>query len=135
MFIFTQLINILNDLKKFGGKFALVGIVATVVHFYVFVLLDKVMWPEIANFFSFLASFLFSFFGHRYLTFNSGNSPLLQSIIRFFSAACLGFLNNELILIILHRVFSVDAKFALICGMVTSSAQTFLLSKYWAFKE
>lgn len=129
------IIQILIDLKNHGAFFALVGVIASLAHYVAFVFFIKTMWPEIANIFAFLTSFMISFLGHRYLTFNEKGTPFLDSFIRFFSTACLGFLNNELVLAFLYRIMHFDSKLALICGMLTSAAQTFILSRYWAFQK
>lgn len=129
------IIKILKDLKKHGVLFTLVGLVAAIVHFGFFNFFIQWLWPEIANIFAFLGSFIFSFMGHRYLTFSDHQNNFKESLLRFFSTAGLGFLNNEIALSFCYRILGMDSRMALLVGISTSALQTFLLSRYWAFHK
>ena len=127
--------KIKKDLLRNGAIFGVVGLCAAIIHYFTFLYLIKLMWPELANLFAFLFSFSFSFLGHRYLSFNDHQTKLLESLIRFFSTASLGFLNNEIFFIIFHRFVGISSQYAILIAMIFAACQTFLLSRYWAFKQ
>ena len=121
-----------------GFWFVLVGASAALTHMAVFTLvlfLVPTLWPEIANVVGFLVAFLVSFVGHRLLSFQDAGTGLMQSFLRFAATAVAGFMTNEAVFIVLFRVLGLSTWLALICGIVLSALQTFVLSRFWAFKR
>ena len=121
-----------------GFWFVLVGASAALTHMAVFALvliLVPTLWPEIANVAGFLVAFLVSFVGHRRLSFQDAGTGLVQSFLRFAATAVAGFMTNEGVFIVLFRVLAFSAWAALMCGIVLAAVQTFVLSRYWAFKR
>ena len=121
-----------------GFWFVLVGASAALTHMAVFTLvlfLASTLWPEIANVAGFLVAFLVSFVGHRRLSFQDAGTGLMQSFLRFAATAVAGFVTNEAVFIVLFRVHGLPSWIALICGIVLSALQTFVLSRFWAFKR
>jgi len=116
----------------------LVGASAALTHMAVFalvLLLVPTLWPEIANVAGFLVAFLVSFVGHRRLSFQDAGTSLMQSFVRFAATAAAGFMTNEAVFILLFRVLGLHSWIALLSGIVLSALQTFVLSRYWAFKR
>ena len=121
-----------------GFWFVLVGASAALTHMAVFtvvLLLVPTLWPEIANVAGFLVAFLVSFVGHRRLSFQDAGTGLLQSFLRFATTAVAGFVTNETVFILLFRLLGLPTWVALISGIVVSAVQTFVLSRFWAFKR
>ena len=121
-----------------GFWFVMVGASAALTHMVVFtlvLLLVPTLWPEIANVAGFLVAFLVSFVGHRRLSFQDADTSLLQSFMRFAATAVAGFVTNEAVFIALFRVFGLPTWLALIGGIVVSAVQTFVLSRFWAFRR
>ncbi len=121
-----------------GFWFVLVGASAALTHMAVFTLvlfLASTLWPEIANVAGFLVAFLVSFVGHRRLSFQDAGTGLMQSFLRFAATAVAGFVTNEAVFIVLFRVLAFPPWAALIGGIVLAAVQTFVLSRYWAFKR
>lgn len=121
-----------------GFWFVLVGASAALTHMAVFtvvLLLAPTLWPEIANVAGFLVAFLVSFVGHRRLSFQDAGTGLMQSFLRFAATAVAGFVTNEAVFIVLFRVLALPTWVALISGIVLSAVQTFVLSRFWAFKR
>jgi len=121
-----------------GFWFVLVGASAALTHMAVFafvVFLAPTLWPEIANVAGFLVAFLVSFVGHRRLSFQDADTSLLQSFMRFAATAVAGFVTNEAVFIALFRVLELPTWLALIGGIVVSAVQTFVLSRFWAFRR
>ena len=121
-----------------GFWFVLVGASAALTHMAVFtlvLLLVPTLWPEIANVPGFLVAFLVSFIGHRRLSFQDAGTSLLQSFMRFAATAVAGFVTNEAVFIALFRFFGFPTWLALIGGIVVSAVQTFVLSRFWAFRR
>ena len=121
-----------------GFWFVLVGASAALTHMAVFtlvLLLVPTLWPEIANVAGFLVAFLVSFVGHRRLSFQDAGTGLMQSFLRFAATAVAGFVTNETVFILLFRLLGLPTWVALISGIVVSAVQTFVLSRFWAFKR
>ena len=121
-----------------GFWFVLVGASAALTHMAVFtlvLLLVPTLWPEIANVAGFLVAFLVSFVGHRRLSFQDAGTSLMQSFLRFAATAVAGFVTNETVFILLFRLLGLPTWVALISGIVVSAVQTFVLSRFWAFKR
>ena len=121
-----------------GFWFVLVGASAAVTHMAVFtlvLLLVPTLWPEIANVAGFLVAFFVSFVGHRRLSFQDASTSLKQSFLRFAATAVAGFVTNEAVFILLFRLLGLPTWVALISGIVVSAVQTFVLSRFWAFKR
>ena len=121
-----------------GFWFVLVGASAALTHMAVFtvvLLLVPTLWPEIANVAGFLVAFLVSFVGHRRLSFQDAGTSVLQSFVRFAATAVAGFVTNEAVFILLFRLLGLPTWVALISGIVVSAVQTFVLSRFWAFKR
>jgi putative flippase GtrA len=118
-----------------GFWFLVVGGTAAAVHMVVFLLASPYMWPEVANAAGFCVAFVVSFAGHRFLSFNDADTSLWQSFRRFAATALAGFAANELMFIALLRGLDLPDWLALFFALVFASAQTFLLSRFWAFRR
>ena len=121
-----------------GFWFVLVGASAALTHMAVFtvvLILIPTLLPEIANVAGFLVAFLVSFVGHRRLSFQDAGTSVMQSFVRFAATAVAGFATNETVFIVLFRVLVLPTWVALISGIVVSAVQTFVLSRFWAFKR
>jgi len=122
----------------YGFWFVLVGASAALTHMAAFafvVFLVPTLWPEIANVAGFLVAFFVSFVGHRRLSFQDAGTSLMQSFVRFAATAVAGFVTNEAVFIALFRVLQLPTWMALMSGIVMSAVQTFVLSRFWAFKR
>lgn len=115
--------------------FLLVGTSAAFTHMAVFALVSPVMLPELANAAGFCVAFVVSFVGHRWLSFQDAGTSLWQSLRRFGATALAGFVSNELMFMLLLRVLGWPDLWALFVALVFASAQTFVLSRFWAFRR
>jgi putative flippase GtrA len=115
--------------------FLLVGGAAALTHMAVFALLQERMWPELANALGFCVAFFVSFGGHRYLSFSDTATSVATSLGRFAVTAVAGFVSNEVIFVLLLRVLKMSALLALFVALVFAAGQTFLLSRFWAFRR
>jgi putative flippase GtrA len=118
-----------------GFWFLVVGGTAAAVHMVVFMWATPSMWPEVANAGGFCVAFVVSFAGHRFLSFSDADTSLWQSFRRFAATAVAGFAANELMFIALLRGLNWPDWLALFFALVFASAQTFLLSRFWAFRR
>ena len=118
-----------------GFWFLVVGATAAAVHMAVFLFATPFMWPEVANAAGFGVAFVVSFAGHRFLSFSDADTSLWQSFRRFAATALAGFAANELMFIALLRGLNLPDWLALFLALVFASAQTFLLSRFWAFRR
>ena len=115
--------------------FLVVGGAAALTHMGVFALAQNHMWPELANALGFCVAFFVSFAGHRLLSFRDAATSLRTSFGRFLLTALAGFAANELVFILLLRAFGWPSLVALFCALVFAAGQTFLLSRFWAFRR
>lgn len=125
----------LLTLIKSGLAFAAVGTLAAGVHVLAFGLLKAYVLPEVANLFAFLIAFGFSFTGHRLLSFRDTNTSVKVSLQRFGITSIAGFASNQLVFVLLFRGLAWSDWIALACGLVFAALQTFVLSRWWAFKR
>ena len=115
--------------------FLAVGGTAALVHMGVFALMQGHMLPELANALGFVIAFGVSFAGHRWLSFKDATTSVRTSLGRFAVTALAGFASNELIFALLLRVAGLPALVALFVALVFAAGQTFLFSRFWAFRR
>ena len=118
-----------------GFWFLVVGATAAAVHMATFLLTAPYLWPEIANAAGFCVAFVVSFMGHRRLSFQDADTSWWQSLRRFAVTALAGFAANEVMFVALLRGLQLPDWLALFFALVFASAQTFLLSRFWAFRR
>jgi putative flippase GtrA len=118
-----------------GFWFLMVGSAAAATHMGVFMCATPYMWPELANAAGFCVAFVVSFAGHRRLSFQDADTSFWQSLRRFAATALAGFAANELMFVALLRGLALPDWLALFFALVFASAQTFLLSRFWAFRR
>jgi putative flippase GtrA len=117
--------------------FIVVGSVAAGTHFVVYVLCNQVLENsyEISNACGFVVAFGVSFIGHHFLSFNNTPANLPRSFVRFVCTALAGLITNECVFMLLFRVWGIHDWISWLMGVGCAAAQTYLLSRYWAFKE
>ncbi len=112
-----------------------VGAAAALTHLAVFALVQARIWPELANALGFCIAFFVSFAGHRLLSFKDAATSVGTSLARFAVTALAGFVSNELVFVLLLRALKMPALLALLVALVFAAGQTFLLSRFWAFRR
>ena len=125
-------------MKSTAFWFLATGASAALTHLGVFALVQHLqpdVWPEAANALGFAVAFGVSFGGHRWLSFKGTSTPVLQSLRRFVVTALAGFACNELVFVVLTRHYGWFGLLALFFALVVASAQTFMLSRFWAFQH
>ncbi len=115
--------------------FLTVGSAAALTHMAVFALVQHRMWPELANALGFGIAFFVSFAGHRCLSFKDAGTSVATSLGRFAVTALAGFASNELVFVLLLRGLALPALLALFAALVFAAGQTFVLSRFWAFRR
>ena len=122
-------------MRASGIWFIVVGAAAALTHLSVFTLTRHAVWPELANALGFCVAFAVSFAGHRLLSFRDASTTLASSLRRFVVTALAGFACNELVFVVLYRALDWPSLAALVLALVLAAGQTFLLSRYWAFRR
>ena len=115
--------------------FLAVGGSAALTHMAVFALSQGHMWPELANALGFCVAFFVSFAGHRLLSFQDAATSVSTSLGRFAVTALAGFVSNEIVFMVLLRTLGWPALLALFAALVFAAGQTFVLSRFWAFRR
>ena len=121
--------------RQSGLWFLAVGGAAALTHLLVFSLTQYRMWPELANASGFVVAFFVSFLGHRLLSFRDAGTSAAQSFQRFAVTALAGFASNEAVFVLLLRGAGWPALLALLSALLLAAAQTYLLSRFWAFRR
>jgi len=115
--------------------FLVVGGTAALTHMAVFALAQGQMLPELANALGFLIAFFVSFAGHRLLSFKDAGTSVGTSLGRFAVTALAGFASNELVFMLLLRGLGWPALLALFVALLFAAGQTFVFSRFWAFRR
>ena len=115
--------------------FLAVGGAAAATHMGVFALAHSHMWPEVANALGFVIAFFVSFAGHRLLSFQDAGTDMATSFRRFGVTALAGFASNELVFVLLLRGLELPSLLALFLALLFAAGQTFVLSRFWAFRR
>lgn len=121
--------------SKSGLWFLAVGATASLTHMAVFAGLRDLVWAELANAFGFVVAFGVSFTGHRLLSFQDTSLQLRQSLMRFAGTALAGFVCNEAVFVLFHRFLAWPDWLSLVIALAVAAVQTFVLSRFWAFKR
>jgi putative flippase GtrA len=114
--------------------FAAVGASAALTHLAVFAWIEHLMLAELANALGFVVAFFVSFFGHRFLSFQDTQRSTGQSLWRFAITALAGFATNEAVFMLLYRALLWPSLVALVAALILAAIQTFVLSRFWAFR-
>lgn len=101
----------------------------------VFAVAQLTIWPEAANALGFVIAFLVSFTGHRLLSFKDAGTSVGTSLQRFAVTALAGFASNEIVFVLLLRGLNLPSLVALFLALVFAAGQTFVLSRFWAFRR
>lgn len=117
-----------------GLWFIAVGCAAALTHMGVFALTQHRIRPELANALGFAVAFFVSFGGHRLLSFRDAGTTVAQSFTRFAVTALAGFASNEIVFVLLLRGLGWPSLLALFSALVFAAGQTFVLSRFWAFR-
>lgn len=122
-----------------GGKFGIVGLLATATHVgLIVVLVEWFGWrPLHANFAAFGIAFLVSFFGHYRWTFAdqiaAGPDSWRGPFLRFIVTAVTGLALNSLIVFLVVDAFGISYFYALGLMVTVVPGILFLIGKFWAF--
>lgn len=118
-------------------QFVLVGGGAAATHLAVVGLLVSLlqMPPLWANVLAFLVAFVVSYNGHALLTFSESQARGWPVLARFFAVACLSFVANELLYYIALHWLHWHYFWSLAAVLVLVAIGTFVMSKFWAFKN
>lgn len=119
-----------------ASTFAIVGLLATAVHYVVALALSMAMPVTWANPFGFLAAFGVSYFGHGRLTFrlSADDRNHSQQLPRFALTATAGFLLGQALLALLGRFTPWPDWISLGLALGTVPVFTFAVSRIWVFK-
>ena len=130
--------NFINLILQ-GGKFGIVGMLATATHVGLMVaLIEWFGWrPLIANFGAFAVAFVVSFVGHYRWTFAdqsaAGPDSWRAPLARFLVMALTGLVLNSLAVFLVVDVFGLSYVYALAIMFSVVPAILFVIGKFWAF--
>lgn len=128
----NKFIDFMNQESMKPFRFVLIGGAATFVHIFIassILLAFQSVSPYLANFLAFIVAFVFSFYGHQYVTFRSEGSAW-----KFLVVAISGFLINNLMLTIMIMLAFSDVV-AVMVATLCVPIFTYLASALWVFKK
>ncbi|MBK5937893.1 GtrA family protein [Halochromatium roseum] len=116
-------------------QFGIVGVSATTTHILVALVLIRHagMLPLIANTLAYLSAFWISFAGNYLWTFKA-NTPVWDSMARFFFISGMAFIINTLLLGVLLWG-GMQPQWAALSAAVVVPPVSYLASRYWAFRR
>lgn len=118
-----------------GIWFLVVGGTSALTHMAIFTLAQDAMPAEWANALGFVVAFGVSFVGHRHFSFKDAGTSVKTSLLRFVLTALAGFACNEAVFVLLLRGLHWPALLALFSALLVAAGQTFVLSRFWAFRR
>jgi putative flippase GtrA len=111
-----------------------VGAMAAGVHYVAALLAHNFGWQSAnANWLGFICAFPVSYIGHRVWSFSGTQASHQQAFPKFFTVALLGFIGNQLLLMLALTYTTLPFWFVLGAIMVIIAVGTWLLSRFWAF--
>jgi putative flippase GtrA len=118
------------------GRFALVGLGATLVHVLAYAgAIELWGWaPLAANAIGFALGVNVSFLGHRSWTFRGAHAEAGPSLARFWVVALIGFALNSLFVHLVTGILGLAYHWAIPLIAGVTPLVTFALSKLWAFR-
>lgn len=122
-----------------AGKFAIVGIAATLTHAGVSGVLLEIGWlpAMLANLAGFVIAFGVSFSGHYYWSFSHlrQHNAALKAMVRFFLIAVSGFALNASVLALWLSFTPWPELLGLMIAIAIVPALTFVAARMWAFSH
>ena len=82
-----------------------------------------------------MVAFFVSFAGHRWLRFQDAGTSIGTSLQRVAVTALGGIATKGLVFVVLLRSLGWPSLLALFVALVFAAGQTFLLSRFWAFRR
>ncbi len=127
-------------MKKIVGQvawFVMVGCAAAATHWLVVVAAVSMLGtpPLLANVLGWLTAFGVSFAGHYTLTFRHQKAPFAQALRRFFLVSAAGFVINEAAYAWLLHATTIRYDLLLALILVGIAVMTFILGRFWAFRQ
>ena len=118
-----------------AAKFAVVGLIATVIHIlvaWIFIKYFRIN-PFVSNIFAFTTAFFVSFISHYTWVFKAKRSKH-SALKRFLLVAIFGFTVNNVVLIALLRIGIADPFNSIFISALFVPAVSYILNRNWTFK-
>ncbi len=127
------MIRVLDEFWRVA-RFSVVGIVATVVHVSVAILVIDYagVSPVAGSVIGFLAAFLISYIGHFRFTFQV-RGRYRDYVLRFAVGSLVSFVLSTVLVWVLTGPLRVDAKLALVATGIVVPITNYLINRLWVF--
>ena len=128
------MVNIVNkDIFRFI-KFALVGVMNTLLNWSIFFILTKVeLYYIVANVIAYLIATIHSYFWNSIWVFKYNNGSKIKSSIKFIVLNIIGLLINTIILYVLVDIFNINKLISLVLTTVIVMIINYVANKVWVF--
>lgn len=128
------MVNIVNkDIFRFI-KFALVGVMNTLLNWSIFFILTKVeLYYIVANVIAYLIATIHSYFWNSIWVFKYNNGSKIKSSIKFIVLNIIGLLINTIILYVLVDIFNINKLISLMLTTVIVMIINYVANKVWVF--
>lgn len=118
------------------SKYAIVGVVATIIHSLIYsLLLYFSVSPQVSNASAFAISLAVSFAGHNYWTFRRKDSEyeLVRTIPKFLMSSLFGYVLN-VFWVALSTFLDVHPNYAIVGFVFATPLVNYLVLKIWVFR-
>jgi putative flippase GtrA len=118
-------------------SYGLVGVIGTLIHFSVLILLVELFQldPVLSSSIGFIVTVIVSFYLNRRFTFRSKLSKTTVTFIKYTLVSCSGFILNSVIMYISVHILLFHYSIGQAIVVVVLPISNFLLNNYWTFKE
>ena len=115
-------------------KFALVGVMNTLLNWSIFFILTKVeLYYIVANVIAYLIATIHSYFWNSIWVFKYNNGSKIKSSIKFIVLNIIGLLINTIILYVLVDIFNINKLISLMLTTVIVMIINYVANKVWVF--
>lgn len=117
--------------------YGIIGLVGTLIHFSVLVLLVELfhLEPVLSSSIGFIVTVIVSFYLNRRFTFRTKSNQTTVTFIKYTVVSCSGFILNSVIMYGAVHILSLHYSIAQAIVVAVLPISNFLLNNYWTFKE
>lgn len=118
-------------------RYGITGSLAAGTQYFIVILLVEALQldPVYANIAGYICGFFVSLIGHRFWTFKRTTRPFRHFFPQFTLSAGLNFVLNQSSFYLLYRHVGVHYTTALWACIIIATSITFLINKFWVFRD
>ena len=116
--------------------YLLFGTISFLIDFGGYILLLSVgLPPLVSNIVSLLLSLCFNFYTSSNITFKNNGGNLKKNLVRYIVLLSFNYIVNNSLIFVLTYILNIDAVFAKVIVTILQFMWTYIIFKYWVFKQ